>query len=78
MSKIVIRNVSYTNTDETFYVLNSECEISGKYQTDTLEEALMKLQNDGWNKCGKVNRHDYSHVDMLKKDNHYIAVWLEQ
>ena len=77
MAKIIIRDVLYTNTDETFYVLEREHKMPADYKAETLEEAVTYLKSDGWIRCGKVNKQDYSIVDMLSKDNVYIAIWEE-
>ena len=54
----------YTNTDETFYVLEREHKMPADYKAETLEEAVTYLKSDGWIRCGKVNKQDYSIVDM--------------
>ena len=77
MAKIIIADISYTTTDETFYVLNKSHDNAKKYAADTLENTFVNLQANGWNKCGKVNRSDGSPVDMLTNYNSYIAVWEE-
>ena len=77
MSNILIYDVIYTNTDETFYVLNKEHENSTKYISENLENTYLKLKNDGWSKCGKVNKTDNVLVDLFSKDGSYIAVWEE-
>ena len=77
MSKIIIMDVLYTTTDETFYVLNREHDNASKYAAETLEDTFRNLEADGWHKCGKVQRADYSPVDMLTNYKNYIAVWDE-
>jgi len=78
MTKIIIADVLYTETDETFYVLNRSHDNASKYTAGTLEDTFYNLIADGWQKRGKVNRHDGSKVDMLKNDKDYIiAVWEE-
>ena len=78
MEKIVIANVLYTATDETFYVLKSQFDDAEKYRKDTLEETIASLEASGWNRCGKVNRWDGVHVDMMTNGTlDYIALWSE-
>jgi len=77
MSKIIIADVLYTVTDETFYVLNRYNDNASDYVAETLEDTFQNLNADGWHKCGKVNRADYSLVDMLTNHKDYIAVWEE-
>ena len=78
MGKIVIANVHYTVTDETFYVLQSQLDGAEKYRRDTLEETISSLEAAGWSRCGKVNRWDGVHVDMMTEGNlNYIALWME-
>ena len=77
MTKIMIFDVLYTTTDETFYVLNTPHHNASKYYAETLEDVFNKLMQDDWNQCGKVNKSDYSLADMFEKDGNYIAVWEE-
>ena len=78
MEKIVIANVLYTATDEAFYVLKSQFDDAEKYWKDTLEETIASLEASGWNRCGKVNRWDGVHVDMMTNGTlDYIALWSE-
>ena len=78
MSKIIIADVLYTMTDETYYIPNREYENAAKYQAETLDAVYEKLIADGWTRCGKVNKSDYSLVDMFSNShNNYIAVWEE-
>lgn len=77
MTKIMIADVLYTVSDETFYVLNRTNENAPKYYAETLEAVFDKLRQDKWVKCGKVNKSDNSLADMFKKDENYIAVWEE-
>jgi hypothetical protein len=78
MSKIIIADVLYTITDEMYYVLNREHENATKYQAETLDAVFEKLSADGWTRCGKVSKSDYSLADMLSNShNNYIAVWEE-
>ncbi|MEA4919810.1 MAG: hypothetical protein VB078_02635 [Clostridiaceae bacterium] len=78
MSKIVIADVLYTKTDETFYVLNRTHENASKYYAETLEGTISNLKADGWSTCGKVQKSDYTAVDALTNGNlGYIAVWEE-
>ena len=74
MPKIRIYEVNYTNTDETFYVTTKLYENAKKYEEETLEKVYRSLENDGWIKCGKVNRANEICVDMFNKDGVYIAV----
>lgn len=78
MQKIVIANVLYTASDETFYVLNSQPEHAEKYVGDTLQETIANLEADNWHTCGKVIRPDEVPVDMMSDGQlHYIALWTE-
>lgn len=78
MPKIVIADVLYTNTDETFYVLNRPHDNAAKYCAETLDETFENLKADGWNRCGKVNKNDGSLADMCSDGKiNYIAVWEE-
>lgn len=76
--RILIANVLYTATDETYYVLNSPYEKADSYQADTLDAAIRMLEQDGWTRCGKVQRSDYVNVDaMTNSKNEMIAIWQE-
>lgn len=78
MSKIIIADVLYTNTDESFYVLDRVHENAETYHADTVEAVIQNLREDGWDTCGKVNKSDGSLADLLSNDkNDYIAVWEE-
>lgn len=77
MNNIMIFDVLYTTTDETFYVLNKIHDNASKYYAETLEDVFNKLKQDKWEQCGKVNKSDGLLVDMFKKDENYIAVWEE-
>ena len=78
MEKIVIANVLYTLTDEAYYVLKSQFDDAANYIKDTLEETFASLEAAGWNRCGKVNRWDGVHVDMMTDGKlNYIALWAE-
>lgn len=78
MPKIIITDILYTSTDETFYVLNRTHSNANKYVSKTLDETFTKLKADGWSKCGKVKRSNDLSVDMLSNSNgDYIAVWEE-
>ena len=77
MTKIMIADVLYSTTDETFYVLNKIHDNASKYYTETLEDVFDKLRQDKWEQCGKVNKSDYSLADMFVKTGNYIAVWEE-
>lgn len=78
LSKVVIRDITYTKTDETFYVNTIDSELIKEFSSPVLEESLEKLKSVGWSLCGKVNRSDDVTVDMLIKDNQYIAVWEDE
>lgn len=77
MTKIMIADVLYTTTDETFYVLDKVHDNASKYYAETLENVFNKLKQDNWEQCGKVNKSDGLLVDMFVKDSNYIAVWEE-
>ncbi len=78
MLKIIIADVLYTVTDETYYVLNKEHENAAKYQAATIDAVYENIVADGWTRCGKVNKSDYSLADMFSNShNDYIAVWEE-
>ena len=78
MEKVVIANVYYTFTDETYYVLKSSFDDAANYTKDTLEETIASLEAAGWRRCGKVNRWDGVHVDMMHDEKmNYIALWAE-
>lgn len=78
MSKIIVADVLYTSTDETFYVLNTIHSNAEKYVAKTLDETFTKLKADGWSRCGKVNRSNDLLADMLSNSKgDYIAVWEE-
>jgi len=76
-TKIVLADVYYTYTDETYYVLNGTSRYADSYKADTLREAFQALRADGWSKSGKVQRSDYSPVDLFERDGDKIAVWQE-
>lgn len=75
--KIILADVHYSPTDETYYVLNGISRFADNYKTDTLYETFLVLKADGWSKCGKVQRWDYSPVDLFVRNNSQIAVWSE-
>ncbi len=78
MPKIMIADVQYTATDETYYVLNRDHKDAEKYQAETLESVFDKLKAEGWLKCGRVNKADNSLAEMLTNSRgDYIAVWDE-
>lgn len=77
MAKIMIADVLYTTTDETFYILDKVHDNASKYYAETLENVFNKLTLDNWKQCGKVNNSDGLLVDMFEKENNYIAVWEE-
>lgn len=75
---VVIANVLYTSTDETFYVLKGQFDGAENYIKDTLEETIAALEASGWRRCGKTNRWDGVHVDMMSNEKlDYIALWVE-
>lgn len=76
-TKIIIADVLYTKTDETYYVLNGISRFANDYKTDTMRGTFLALQSDGWSKSGKVQRWDYTPVDLFERDNSLIAVWPE-
>ncbi len=75
--RVVIADVLYCVTDETYYVLQRASVHNKKYNADSVWEAFKLLKEDGWAKCGKVQRSDYSVVDMLTRGDEYIAIWTE-
>ncbi len=78
MEKIVIANVLYTTTDETHYVLKTQLDGAENYIKDTLDETIASLEVAGWRRCGKVNRWDGVHVDMMtNRELDCIALWVE-
>ncbi len=74
-TNVIITDVIYTVTDETYYVLNRIHNNAKRYLADTIEEVFENLENDGWNKCGKIKNNDDKIVDMFEKDDNYITVW---
>ena len=76
-TKIIMADVHYTSTDETYYVLNGTSRFRDDYKLYSLREAFSVLKADGWSKCGKVQRSDYTPVDMFVRNNDQIAVWQE-
>lgn len=77
MTKIIISDILYTESDETFYVLEKIHSNAFKYYAKTLEDVFNKLKQDKWNQYGKVNKSDGSLADIFKRGNDYIAVWEE-
>lgn len=78
MPKIVIADVLYIQTDNTFYVLNQRHGNSSGTLPRTLEEAFGRLKEAGWSLGGKVHRSDNVLVDMMSDNfGNYIAVWEE-
>jgi|GEM_PF-7064084 len=80
MEKIIIADVLYTNTDETFYVRNCPYEQAEIYIADTLADTLDRLKADGWQPCGQIKTNDPAPTlaQLLRKNNNYIAAWLHQ
>lgn len=76
-NKIIIGDVMYTVTDETYYVLDRISKYADRYQAKSLWEAFNMLRTDGWVKCGKVQRSDDTPVDMFSRKGELIAVWKE-
>lgn len=76
-TKIIIADIYYTVTDETYYVLNGLSRFANDYKVNSLREAFIALRADGWTKCGKVQRSDYAAVDMFQRNNDQIAIWPE-
>lgn len=75
--RIVIADVLYTMTDETYYVLDRVSSYNDIYRAESLEQAFMLLKADGWTRCGKVRRSDSVLVDMFQRNNENIAIWQE-
>lgn len=75
MNLVKISEVYFTMTDQTFYVLEKDHKDSIKYITDNLEQTRKLLKIDGWSPCAKVARNDGAIVDILNRDNEYIAIW---
>ena len=77
LTKIMINDVLYTVSNETFYVLNRTNENAPKYYAETLGDVVDKIKQDEWKKCGKLNRSNGLLADLFEKDGNYIAVWEE-
>lgn len=76
-NKIIIADVLYTATDETYYVLNGISKYADQYQAGSLWEAYKLLRADGWTKCGKVHRSGNALVDMFSRGGELTAAWKE-
>ncbi|MCI8345397.1 MAG: hypothetical protein HFJ42_05495 [Clostridia bacterium] len=74
MNNIIIADVLYSTTDETFYVLNEVHDNASKYYAETLEDVFNKLKQDKWEQCGKVNRSNGLLANLFEKEQNYIAV----
>lgn len=78
MKKIIIADVLYTNTDETFYVLNREYQKASLYSAETVDAVIQNLEKDNWHTCGKIKNKHNQLADLLSNDDcDYIAVWEE-
>lgn len=58
--KIVLADVLYTKTDESYYVLEGTGKYADDYKAGSMWEVFQLLSEDGWEKRGKVQRSDGS------------------
>lgn len=76
--KPIIHDVLFTESDETYYVLNHVSDYQDLYSAKNMDDLEKILLNDGWEKCcGGVIRWDEVNVDMWCRGKEYIAFWLE-
>lgn len=75
--KIILADVLYTKSDESYYVLEGTSKYADAYKANSMWEAFKLLREDGWEKCGKVQRSDGSIVDMFVRKDELIAIWKE-
>jgi len=71
---VVIADVLYTASDETFYV-TSRLDHQTHYEGGWLEDVSDRLKADGWSRCGYVTRADGVPVALWCRKSEYIAVW---
>jgi hypothetical protein len=74
-SKVIIADVTYTVTDETYYVSSRASKYATRYSSESIEETEKLLKKDKWSYSGKVGKWDYSHVDMWSREDELIAIW---
>ena len=74
-ARIVVADVDYTPSDETFYVLKRQSQQS-LYLAESLAVVEEKLKADGWWNYGVVIRWDEVPVALWSlSNNEYLAVW---
>ena len=75
--RIVIADVLYTQTDETFYVLKGKSKFAERYAAETIEECRRLLEQDGWSGSGSVSREPHEFVELWQRRSQYLAIWEE-
>ena len=75
MNLVKIVDVDFTQTDETYYVLNNNYVGAYEYITDNMEQSKKLLLADEWRCIGKIDRWDNVLVETYKKDDEIIAIW---
>jgi hypothetical protein len=78
----VITDVTYTASDETFYVGNFRSGLTDHYNAKTMEELEQLLTQDGWSSIGTLGRgirfeNRAVQVSAWQRNDKYIAAWLE-
>jgi len=74
MNKIVIADIIYTNSDETYYVGISRT-YQEQYACRTLEETQKKLIEIGFHESHKIERSDGVMVNTWSFGELIFAVW---
>lgn len=75
MNLVKIAEVYFSVNDETYYVLNKPYKDTLTYISNTKENTITELINDGWNRFGRLLRWDMVPVDAFSKNNILIAIW---
>lgn len=75
--RIVIADVLYTETDETFYVLKGKSKFAERYVAETTEKCRRLLEQDGWSGGDSVCREPHKFVELWQRRSEYLAIWEE-
>jgi hypothetical protein len=73
--KVVVRDVIFTVTDETYYVSATGSNFTGLYSTSSIQQTEKLLLADGWRSVGPVVRYDNVAVDMWSRKSELLSIW---
>lgn len=75
MNLVKIAGAYYTESDDTYHVLETDYNEAYKYITDNMEQTKKLLMDDEWSYAGKIGRWDNVLVQKYSKNNKTIALW---